>query len=95
MITLKEIADRLCRRLPSRLIDRAEAEAEVSALHDVLCDISKGLRATWSRHPADGHSLGVFYDVGPTRTKGLTPIQYDELVRLARVGLEAEEGGKH
>ena len=79
MITLKETKD---------------AEAEVSVLHDVLCDSSKDLRATWTCDVVGGHSLGVFYYVGPNQTKGLTPIQYQELVRLARVGLEAEKGGE-
>lgn len=78
MITLKE----------------TDVEAKVSALHDVLRDGSKNLRATCNCDDVDGHSLGVFYDVGPSQTKGLTPIQYQELVRLARVGLEAEEGGE-
>ena len=96
MITLKEIVDQLCRRLPGRWVNqRAEFEAEVLALHDVLRDGLKDLRTTWSCDSAGGHGLGVFYDVGPRQTKGLTPIQYAELVRLARVGLEAEEGREH
>ena len=94
MITLKEIVDHLCKKLPSGCIDREDVEAKVSVLHDILRDSSKDLRATWTCDIVGGHSLGVFYDVGLRQTKGLTPIQYQELVRLARVGFEAEEGGE-
>lgn len=92
MITKKTI-DYLCGKRPTRsCISRADVEAEAAVLHDVLRDRSKNLRATWSVDSDAKHSKGVFYDIGPTLTKGLTPIQYEELVRLARVGLSAEEG---
>lgn len=96
MITLKkETVDYLCGRLPTAFCISPEVvEAEASVLHDVLCDRSKDLRATWSVDSAGQYSKGVFYYVGPSLTKGLTPIQYEELIRLARVGIKAEEGGE-
>lgn len=65
-----------------------DARKEITVLHDVLRH--GDLRPNWNRSSLDGSSAGVFYNIGPLRTRGLTIVQYYELVRLAKAGLLAK-----
>lgn len=67
------------------------AANEKLELHRVLSDGHANLRASWGR-TEEGFSRGLFYNVGPSLTRGLTPVQYTELVNLARKGLVAQMG---
>lgn len=71
-----------------------QEEREKADLHEILRDPYKDLRAAYSSLSSDvsesRFSRGLFYSLGPHLTSGLTRVQYDELVRLAKVGLAAE-----